>query len=246
MLDSTETEASPDDRLFAPREGVKEAHALELRAESMRQYSERGAERTGELDRTEVGLSDDNRDVVAGRDQIEIDGMLEEHTGHGLVHVADEVEMNVEGPLRMHAHLEDNIIMGGVMTDEWSGGTFITAATTPTRSSPSSAPWRTRPTPPRSRTCSTPRAPPTTSTTWPGSTSRGRGTSRSPRSTSSRSRSHPTKQPPNRHPARARPPRGPGASSPRRSITPRPGPKGTTSGVPTARSTIGINSTGRN
>ena len=128
MLDSTEPEESPGDRPFTPGEGVKEAHALELRAESMLQYSERGAERTGELDRTEVGVSDDNRDVVAGRDQVEIDGMLEEHTGHGLVHVADDVEVNVGGSLRMHAHLEDNIIMGGVMTDEWKGGTFITAA----------------------------------------------------------------------------------------------------------------------
>ena len=128
MLDSTEPEVSPDDRPFTPIEGVEKAHALELRAESMLQYAERGAERTGELDRTEVGLSDDNRDVVAGRDQVEVDGMLEEHTGHGLVHLADDIEMNVGGGLRMHAHLEDNIIMSGVMTDEWSGGTLITAA----------------------------------------------------------------------------------------------------------------------
>ena len=128
MLDSTETEASPGDRPFSPTEGVERAHALEMRAESMLQYSERGAQRTGELDRTEVGVSDDNRDVVAGRDEVEIDGMLEEHTGHGLVHVADDVEMNVGGSLRMHAHLEDNIIMAGVMRDEFAGGTFVTAA----------------------------------------------------------------------------------------------------------------------
>ena len=128
MLDSTETEESLGDRPFSPSEGVERAHALELRAESMLQYAERGAVRTGELDRTEVGVSDDNRDVVAGRDQVEIDGMLEEHTGHGLVHVADDVEINVGGSLRMHAHLEDNIIMGGVMRDEFAGGTFITAA----------------------------------------------------------------------------------------------------------------------
>ena len=128
MLDSTEPEASPDYRPFTPTEGVERAHALELRAESMHQYAERGAERTGELDRTEVGLSDDNRDVVAGRDRVEVDGMLDEHTGHSLVLVADEVEVNVGGRLRQHAHLEDNIIMGGVMTDESSGGTFITAA----------------------------------------------------------------------------------------------------------------------
>ena len=128
MLDSTEPEASPGDRPFTPAEGVEGAHALELRAESMLQYAERGAQRTGELDRIEVGTSDDNRDVVAGRDEVEIDGMLDEHTGHGLVHVADDVEMNVGGPLTMHAHLEDNIIMAGVMRDEFAGGTFITAA----------------------------------------------------------------------------------------------------------------------
>ena len=128
LLDSTEPEASPGDRPFTPTEGVEGAHALELRAESMLHYAERGAERTGEIDRTEVGTSDDNRDVVAGRDEVEIDGLLDEHTGHGLVHVADEVEMNVGGPLTMHAHLEDNIIMAGVMRDEFAGGTFVTAA----------------------------------------------------------------------------------------------------------------------
>ena len=69
MLDSTEPEASPGDRPFTPAEGVEGAHALELRAESMLQYAERGAQRTGELDRIEVGTSDDNRDVVAGRDR---------------------------------------------------------------------------------------------------------------------------------------------------------------------------------
>ena len=128
MLDSTEPEASPGDRPFSPTEGVERAHALELRAESMLQYAGRGAQRTGELDRTEVGLSDDNRDVVAGRDAVEVGGLLDEHTGHGLVVVADDVEMNVGGPLTMHAHLEDNIIMAGVMRDEFAGGTFITAA----------------------------------------------------------------------------------------------------------------------
>ena len=128
MLDSTETEQSPGDRPFTPGEGVEGAHALELRAESMLQYAGRGAQRTGELDRTEVGLSDDNRDVVAGRDAVEVGGLLDEHTGHGLVVVADDVEMNVGGPLTMHAHLEDNIIMAGVMRDEFAGGTFITAA----------------------------------------------------------------------------------------------------------------------
>ena len=128
MLESTEPEVSPGDRPFTPGEGAEGAHALELRAESMRQYAERGAVRTGALDRTEVGDSDDNRDVVAGRDEVDVGGMLDEHTGHGLVVVADEVEMNVGGPLTMHAHLEDNIIMAGVMRDEFEGGTFITAA----------------------------------------------------------------------------------------------------------------------
>ena len=113
--DATEPEESPGERPFTPGEGVERAHALELRAESMLHYAERGAQRIGEIDRTVVGASDDNRDVVAGRAKVEIEGTLEEHTGHGLVVVADEVEMNVGGSLRKHAHLEDNIIMAGTM-----------------------------------------------------------------------------------------------------------------------------------
>ena len=128
MLDSTEPEECPGDQPFTPSEGGEGPHALELRAESILLYAACGGQRSGELDRTEVGDSDANRDVVAGCDRVEVDGMLDEHTGHGLVVVADEVETNVGGPLRMHAHLEDNIIMAGVMRDEWSGGTFITAA----------------------------------------------------------------------------------------------------------------------
>ena len=128
MLDSSEPEALPGCRPFAPAEGVEKAHALEFRSESMLHYAARGARRTGELDHTEVGLSDDNRDVIAGRDQVEVDGMLDEHMGHGLVHVADEVELNVGGPLCTEARLEDNIIMAGVMTDEFAGGTLVAAA----------------------------------------------------------------------------------------------------------------------
>ena len=128
MLDATEPETAPDDRPFTPADGVDRAHALELRAESMLHYAARGAVRTGALDRTEVGLSDENRDVVAGRDDVEVDGVLDEHTGDDLSVVADEVEMNVGGRLTMHAHLEDNVIMAGVMRDEWAGGAFVTAA----------------------------------------------------------------------------------------------------------------------
>ena len=128
MLDSTEPDVTPHDRPFTPSEGVERAHAAELRAESILQYAERGAVRTGELDRTEVGHSDDNRDVVAGRDVVDVDGMLDEHTGRGLVVVADEVQTNVGGSLTMHAHLEDNIIMAGTMRDEFAGGTVVTAA----------------------------------------------------------------------------------------------------------------------
>ena len=128
LLDPTEPETVPSDQPFTPAAGVGGVHALELRSESMLHYSERGALRTGKLDRTEVGTSDDNRDIVAGRDQVEVDGTLDEHTGHGLVVVADEVETNVGGPLTMRAHLEDNVIMAGVMRDEFAGGTLVTAA----------------------------------------------------------------------------------------------------------------------
>ena len=128
MLDSTEAEASPDGRPSSPPAEVEKAHSLELRAESMLQYAERGAARTGKLDCTEVGLSDDNRDVVAGRDEAEVAEMLRENTGHSLVHLADNVEIEIGGSLDVHANLEDNLIMAGVMTDEFKGGVFVTAA----------------------------------------------------------------------------------------------------------------------
>ena len=128
LLEPTRPESVPSDQPFNPAAGVEEVHALELRSESMLHYSERGALRTGALDRTEVGHGDDNREVVVGRDQVAVDGMLDEHTGHGLVHIADEVEMNVGGSMRVQAHLEENIIMAGLMRDEFAGGTFISAA----------------------------------------------------------------------------------------------------------------------
>ena len=128
MLEWTEPEESPDDPPSTPTEEAEEPHALEIRAESVRLYAQCGGERTGALDRTEVGLSDDNRDVVAGRDRVEVEGMLDEHTGRGLVVVADEVETNVGGSLTMRAHLEDNVIMAGVMRDEFAGGAIVTAA----------------------------------------------------------------------------------------------------------------------
>ena len=112
MVDSTEPEECPGDRPFTAAEGAGGAHALELRAESMLLHAGGGAERTGALDCTEVA----------------VDGMLDEHTGHGLVVIADDVEANVEGSLTMHAHLEDNVIMAGVIRDEFAGGTLITAA----------------------------------------------------------------------------------------------------------------------
>ncbi len=57
----------------------------------------------GEVDHTEDGLSDDNRDVVAGRDTVEVDGMLDEHTGHpthryeGLRKMREQYERNLSG-----------------------------------------------------------------------------------------------------------------------------------------------------
>ena len=128
LLDWTKDEETPATGPFTPSDGVEGAHALELRAESMLLFAGRGAVRTGKLDSTRVGLSDGNRDVVAGRDAADVDGMLDEHTGHGLVVLADEMEMNVGGPLTMQAHLEDNVIMAGVMRDEFAGGTLIAAA----------------------------------------------------------------------------------------------------------------------
>ena len=85
------------------------------------------ATRRGELDRVEIGDSE-GVDSVAGEETAKISGELREHTGRGLMQSAARLETMVNGRLSLTCGGEDTILLGGAMTDTWTGGTFIAAA----------------------------------------------------------------------------------------------------------------------
>ena len=105
---------------FAPTE---EGFSLEMRAETIEQLTLRYALRRGDVERIEVGSSDSNTDAVRGRDHVEVNGKLREHTGRGLMVDASHVEFEVDGNLDIHATQEsDSIRVLGNMRDQCKGG----------------------------------------------------------------------------------------------------------------------------
>ena len=104
--------------------------ALEMRAESIEQLVGGDALRRGESERIEAGRSEDNSDVVAGRDRVRVQGTLHEHTGHGLGEQVAHLDTTVDGRLDVHTGNEDTVLLAGHMKDVWDGGTAIVAAMT--------------------------------------------------------------------------------------------------------------------
>ena len=66
-------------------------------------------------------------DVVTGAETTTLSGTLREHTGGSLMHLADRVETTVGGRMSFSTMGEDSVLLGGPMTDTWTGGTFILA-----------------------------------------------------------------------------------------------------------------------
>ena len=104
-----------------------DSYAIEMRAESIDILSLGNAIRRGELDRVEIG-DGEGIDSVAGEETAKIGGELREHTGHGLTQTAARLETTVDGRLSLTCGGEDTILLGGTMTDTWTGGAFIAAA----------------------------------------------------------------------------------------------------------------------
>ena len=104
--------------------------ALEMRSESIEQLVGGDALRRGESERIEAGRSEENSDVVAGRDRVRVQGTLHEHTGHGLAEQVAHLDSTVDGRLDVHTGNEDTVLLAGHMKDVWDGGTAIVAAMT--------------------------------------------------------------------------------------------------------------------
>ena len=104
--------------------------ALEMRSETIEQLVGGDALRRGESERIEAGRSEENSDVVAGRDRVRVQGTLHEHTGHGLAEQVAHLDTTVDGRLDVHTGNEDMVLLAGHMKDIWDGGTAIVAAMT--------------------------------------------------------------------------------------------------------------------
>ena len=102
-----------------------ETFALETRAEELTYVSGARRVRRGESDRLEVG-SGPAQDAVSGTEHTRIGGQLSEHTGGNLSTQVSRMETTVEGKLTLRLK-SDTTLLGGAMTDVYTGGVFIGA-----------------------------------------------------------------------------------------------------------------------
>ena len=109
---------------------VDDAFALEMRAESIEQLAGGDALRRGASERIEVGRSQTNADLVAGRDRVRVQGTLHEHAGHARAEQVAHLHTTVDGRLDVHAGSEDTVLLAGHMRELWDGGAAIVAAMT--------------------------------------------------------------------------------------------------------------------
>ena len=102
-----------------------ETFALETRAEELTYVSGARRVRRGESDRLEVG-SGPAQDAVSGTEHTRVGGQLSEHTGGNLSTQVSRMETTVEGKLTQRLK-SDTTLLGGAMTDVYTGGVFIGA-----------------------------------------------------------------------------------------------------------------------
>ena len=111
-------------------------YALESRAESIHTLAYGDAVRRGETDYLRTGKVDRFADRVSGEEKTKIDGLLLERTGRGSRLVAQKSETTVHGRMSISAvgwksnpfSGEDSILLGGALTDTWTGGLMIASA----------------------------------------------------------------------------------------------------------------------
>ena len=126
-LNPPDWEESPFDRSQVP-DG---RYAIETRAESTRVLTGGDAARRGESDRLKAGAVESFVDVVGGEENTRVNGPLREQVGHGSRLSANRLETTVHGRMSISAVGklgEDGIVMGGALTDTWTGGLLIAAA----------------------------------------------------------------------------------------------------------------------
>ena len=126
-------DASPFDVSAAP----KGRFAMETRAETTLVVAGGDATRRGEIDQLVAGELESFVDGVSGEENTTINTTLLESTGRGSKSFANKLELTVGGRMSLSAKSwegaglsggEDAIILGGALTDTWTGGLMIASA----------------------------------------------------------------------------------------------------------------------
>ena len=121
---------------YAVADAAADHYALETRAESVNVLAYGDAVRRGEMDYLRTGKVDRFTDGVSGEETVEVDGLLLERTGRGSTLAAQKSETTVHGRMSISAagwksnpfSGEDSILLGGALTDTWTGGLMIASA----------------------------------------------------------------------------------------------------------------------
>ena len=110
------------------------SYAIETRAESIHEFGYAGAVRQGDLEHLKTGAVEKHADTVAGEESTTIVGTLTEDARYYDVS-ARRLETTVDGRMTITANGwqgalsgEDGIILGGALSDTWTGGLMIGAA----------------------------------------------------------------------------------------------------------------------
>ena len=101
--------------------------SLETRAESMNVFTLGNAVREGELDSVQIGDSA-AYDAVYGAETATIRGKLRERNEGDVSHIATRLETTIGGRMTIRSGFEDTMMIGGPVTDTWTGATLIGAA----------------------------------------------------------------------------------------------------------------------
>ena len=101
--------------------------SLETRAESMNVFTLGNAVREGELDSVQIGDSA-AYDAVYGAETATIRGKLRERNEGDVSHIATRLETTIGGRMTIRSGFEDTLMIGGPVTDTWTGATLIGAA----------------------------------------------------------------------------------------------------------------------
>ena len=128
LVESEGGDGNDDIAVYGPDPEVKpkDDFMIESRAEEINTVSLGDSVRTGELDYVVVGGS--VSDAVKGDENAHISGKLYEKNSSELTCSATKRETTIHGKMDVTSSYEDNIMLGGTMTETWTGASMIVAA----------------------------------------------------------------------------------------------------------------------